>query len=65
MNVSASCDGGDRQFVAALDRRSGDVLWQTPRKTDAFKKFSFGTPLVLTVGGKQQVIATVPPVGAK
>jgi outer membrane protein assembly factor BamB len=52
-----SCDGGDRQFVVALKRESGKVLWQTPRKTDAFKKFSFGTPLLITVGGKKQVVS--------
>jgi outer membrane protein assembly factor BamB len=52
-----SADGGDRQFVAALSRNSGKVLWQTPRKTDAFKKFSFGTPLVITVAGKKQVVS--------
>jgi outer membrane protein assembly factor BamB len=52
-----SCDGGDAAFVAALDRTTGRVLWKTDRDTDAFKKFSFSTPLVITVRGQQQVIS--------
>jgi outer membrane protein assembly factor BamB len=52
-----SGDGGDKQFVVALDRKTGKVLWKTNRKTDAFKKFSFGTPLVITVNGQKQVIS--------
>jgi outer membrane protein assembly factor BamB len=52
-----SCDGFDKQFVVALDRATGKVLWKTDRKTDAFKKFSFCTPLLITVKGKPQVIS--------
>jgi outer membrane protein assembly factor BamB len=52
-----SCDGSDRQFVVALDRQTGMVLWQTDRKTDAVKKFSFGTPLLITVRGRPQIIS--------
>jgi outer membrane protein assembly factor BamB len=52
-----SCDGADKQFVVALNRETGKALWQTPRNTDAFKKFSFGTPLLISVGGKKQVIS--------
>ena len=52
-----SCDGGDTAFVVALDRNTGRVLWKTGRKTEAFKKFSFSTPLLITVKGQQQVIS--------
>jgi outer membrane protein assembly factor BamB len=53
-----SADGSDRQFLVALDCATGAVRWQTQRKTEAVKKFSFNTPLVITVKGRQQVIST-------
>jgi outer membrane protein assembly factor BamB len=43
--------------VVGLDRKTGEVAWQTPRKVGAKKTFSFCTPLVITVGGQEQVIA--------
>lgn len=52
-----AADGSDQQFVAALDCTSGEVLWKTDRNCTAPKKFSFGTPLAITVDGKQQVIS--------
>jgi outer membrane protein assembly factor BamB len=54
-----SADGADQQFLAALDRATGKVKWKTPRSVKtAPKKFSFGTPLVITVAGKNQIINT-------
>src|SRR5262249_38284452 len=52
-----SCDGGDVQFVVALDQATGKVRWKIDRKTGAFKKFSFGTPLLITVDGKPQIVS--------
>jgi outer membrane protein assembly factor BamB len=52
-----SCDGSDRAFVIALDRNNGKVLWQTERSVNAEKKFSFSTPLVITVKGQKQIIS--------
>ncbi len=52
-----SADGQAEPFVAALDRDSGKLLWKTRRETSAKKKFSFSTPLVIEVNGKQQVIS--------
>jgi len=52
-----SCDGAEQQRVVALDRNSGDVLWQSERDTGALKKFSFSTPLLITVDRKQQVVS--------
>jgi outer membrane protein assembly factor BamB len=52
-----SCDGARDPFVVALDQANGKVLWKTPRSVDAFKKFSFCTPLVISVKGQQQVIS--------
>jgi outer membrane protein assembly factor BamB len=51
-----SCDGGDKQFVVALDKSSGKVAWQTKRDADAGKKFSFSTGLLITVNGQKQVV---------
>ena len=43
-----SCDGGDAQFVTALDKKSGLQRWRTPRApNDYAKKFAFSTPLVV------------------
>lgn len=52
-----SIDGTDQQAVIGLDRKTGKVAWQTPRKVNPFKPFSFCTPLVITVNGKEQVIS--------
>ncbi len=52
-----SCDGGDKQFVAALDKTNGTIRWQTPRNANPAKGFSFGTPLVIRIDGKQQVVS--------
>jgi outer membrane protein assembly factor BamB len=52
-----NCDGGDKAFVAAVDRSNGKVVWKTPRNVDAEKKFSFSTPLLITVDNKPQVVS--------
>jgi outer membrane protein assembly factor BamB len=41
-------------FITALDKLTGNELWRTPRQ----EIDSWGTPLVVDVGGKPQVIAT-------
>lgn len=56
--VVVSCDGGDRQFVAALDQSTGSVRWLTPRNLNPRKGFSFGTPLVIEVDGKKQIASS-------
>jgi outer membrane protein assembly factor BamB len=52
-----SCDGASDPFVIALDRDTGKELWRTPRRTDATKKFSFSTPLLITVKDQQQIVS--------
>jgi len=52
-----SCDGREEAYVAALDRTSGKVAWKTPRGMDVPKRFSFSTPLLVTVNGKLQVVS--------
>lgn len=50
------CDGGDQQFVAGLDTRTGEVRWRTARDTKPTKGFSFATPLLITVNGVEQIV---------
>jgi outer membrane protein assembly factor BamB len=53
-----NCDGGDQQFVAALDAKTGAVRWKTSREPNAyFKKFAFCTPLVIDVKGSPQLVS--------
>src|SRR5262249_14303827 len=52
-----SCDGYDAQFVIALNKATGKQAWKTERKTESFKKFSFCTPLLVTVKDQKQVIS--------
>lgn len=50
------CDGHDAQFVAALDKNTGDVRWKTLRDTNPQKGFSFCTPRILEAGGRMQAV---------
>lgn len=51
-----SCDGQSDPFVAALDAKTGEVLWKTARNTAAKNQFSFSTPLAIEVDGRTQII---------
>jgi outer membrane protein assembly factor BamB len=55
-------DGYDYQYVVALDKQTGRTLWRKDRtfdygKTDGDMKKAFGTPVVLDIDGKQQLIS--------
>jgi outer membrane protein assembly factor BamB len=50
-----NCDGGNTQFVAALDKNTGETRWTTSRGKS---RMSFSTPLVIEVDGKPQLIST-------
>lgn len=54
-------DGSDRQFIAALDTRTGKLAWKTDRSGEMNKnpqqRKCYGTPLVLDVNGQPQVIS--------
>jgi outer membrane protein assembly factor BamB len=52
-----SCDGQDQRFLAALSVKDGSLLWKTKRSVDAVKGFSFHTPLLIAVEGKEQVVS--------
>ena len=54
-------DGRDQQFVAALDKNTGKIVWKTDRPPIEAKsgnaKKSFSTPVVVETGGRAQIIA--------
>ena len=52
-----TCDGASDPKVVALNARTGKIAWEVPRPNDAKSKFSFCTPSLIIVDGKQQVIA--------
>ena len=52
-----SCDGASDPFVVGLNKGNGQVLWKAARPSNAKKKFSFSTPLLITVNGQKQVVS--------
>jgi len=54
--IILTCDGGEGAFVAAISKSNGEVLWKHERGIPAPKTFSFCTPLVINVAGRDQVI---------
>lgn len=56
------CDGTDKQFVVALDKRSGQQVWRadrppTPKDKKGTHKKAFSTPLVVSYQGRDQLIS--------
>jgi outer membrane protein assembly factor BamB len=49
-----NCDGTDVQYVVALDKKNGQVRWKRMRDG----QMSYSTPLVIGVGGVDQVVST-------
>ncbi|HET6884224.1 MAG TPA: PQQ-binding-like beta-propeller repeat protein [Pirellulales bacterium] len=49
-----SCDGVDVEYVAALDKHTGKMRWKSNRKG----RMAYSTPLVINVGGQDQLIST-------
>jgi len=58
--VIIPCDGADAQFVVALEAATGKVAWRTERtaaiKRQPNERRAFSTPLIITVGKKDQVV---------
>lgn len=50
------CDGLDVQYVAALDKETGETLWRTDRPEHRNRRKAHSTPLTIEVEGKPQVI---------
>jgi len=58
------CDGKDVQYVVALDTQTGRIAWKTnrsaPLRTNLEFRKAYATPLVITAGGRPQVICPGP-----
>lgn len=52
-----TADGAREPAVYALDKSTGQLAWKTLRDVKVKQPFSFATPLLITVGGRPQVIA--------
>ena len=59
------CDGTDKQFVVALEKRTGKVVWKQARQhleralaRNPFFQMAYSTPLVQAIDGKHQLVAT-------
>lgn len=59
-----SCDGGQKQFLIAIDKTNGSTVWQTEKQHINPERFSggkmaaiaFSTPTLRTVDGKVEVV---------
>ena len=52
-----SADGAKNPCLYALDKKTGDVKWQARRESEAKRKFSFCTPLIISRNGNHQIIS--------
>jgi len=52
-----NCDGGDVQFIVALDKKTGNIAWKTDRKGGYSKGFSFSTPHLITAGKEKLIVS--------
>jgi len=50
------CDGGDTNFLVAMDRETGDNIWKIDRTASQGRKFAFSTPLLIEVEGIKQLV---------
>ena len=54
-------DGSDQQFIAALDKSTGQLAWKTSRSgamnKDPQLRKSYGTPLILPLNGREQIVS--------
>lgn len=55
--VIFNCDGRDDPFVLAVDAATGEERWRTPRPDVEGLKFSFSTPLLISVNGQAQLVS--------
>jgi len=55
-----TCDGGDKQYIVAVDKTTGKTVWQTNRPPidakDGDMRKSFSTPLIVNDGTREQMI---------
>lgn len=60
--ILLACDGIDTQFVAALDKMTGQEVWRTDRPpmraSDGEYRKAYSTPLIIEVDGARQAIVS-------
>jgi outer membrane protein assembly factor BamB len=60
--VILTLDGGDVQYIAALNKETGETVWKTNRSTkwpeENDYRLAFGTPLIVENSGKPQLVTT-------
>lgn len=56
-NLIFSVDGAKQTFIVALNRNSGEEVWRFDRESNAPRKFSFTTPLLIETADGAQVIS--------
>lgn len=56
------CDGSDKQFVCALDKNTGKLVWKTDRSGEMHAnpqmKKAYGTPLIVDMNGQPTMVST-------
>jgi hypothetical protein len=57
-----NCDGTDRQFVVALSKQTGQIVWKAKRSVSVDQKRSdmrkaFATPALIQVAGQTQLVS--------
>jgi outer membrane protein assembly factor BamB len=52
-----NADARAKPAVLALDKNTGKLRWRYERVSDAGRKFSFGTPLLIEVNGQKQIVS--------
>lgn len=55
--VIVPCDGSDKQYVVALDKKTGKEMWNTDRKSSARMAFSYATAQLIEHDGRKQVVS--------
>ncbi len=68
--ILITMDGSDHHYVAALDKRTGETVWKTPRSTDygdiqpdgkplrdGDMRKAFNTPIVIVVDGQPLLVS--------
>ncbi|MCC6511275.1 MAG: PQQ-binding-like beta-propeller repeat protein [Pirellulaceae bacterium] len=54
-------DGSDKQFIAAVDKYTGQLRWRTDRSGEMHAnpqlRKSYGTPIVMTIAGQTQIVS--------
>lgn len=51
-------DNEDASFITALDAKTGEEIWRTPRPQEGLPKSSWTTPFVWTHAGRTEIVTT-------